>query len=237
MRGSVGAWDSGSLLPVPPNMARDRPRRCPRQQVQQPRCPSCSKRFTNILRHLNHRQSKCANWLNTTTPRYNSSSHHHEDPTEEWTDTPILDNFPSPPDQQSHAQRVEFPGASKTYGQMKTFMERFDDDQYSEFRTANIHYPFAGEDEWELGSFLLSSGLSMKKIDDFLRLKMVNSPDFASHCTDQSYHPDSGCWCLVLHSEGPPWQGRVAPQSPRVESQEDQPHRLCDPRANVLILP
>jgi len=52
-------------------------------------------------------------------------------------------------------------------------MERFDDDKYSGFRTTNIYYPFAGKDEWELGSFLLSSGLSMKKIDDFLRLKMV----------------------------------------------------------------
>jgi len=59
---------------------------------------------------------------------------------------------------------------------MKTFMDRFDDDRYSGFRTTNIYYPFSGKDEWELGSFLLSSGLPMRKINDFLRLKMVISP-------------------------------------------------------------
>jgi hypothetical protein len=52
-------------------------------------------------------------------------------------------------------------------------MERFNSDKYSGSRAENMYYPFAGKDEWELGSFLHSSGLSMRKIDEFLKLKMV----------------------------------------------------------------
>lgn len=93
-------------------------------------------------------------------------------------DSTIPDDFSNaqqlpPPRHQPHVQRVEFPGAAKTYGRTKTFMDHFDDDKYSGLRTTNPYYPFAGKNDWELGSFLLSSGLSMRKIDDFLRLKMV----------------------------------------------------------------
>jgi len=164
-----------------PLMARDHPRRCPQQQVQRLRCPSCSKRFTDILRHLNHRQSKCANWLNTTSPHHRSLPYSYKHFPNNPTDPPIPEYIPStrqspsppPPHYQPHAWHVEFPGAAKTHGQMKTFMDKFDDDQYSGFRTTNTYYPFAGKSEWELASFLLSSGLSMRKIDDFLWLKMV----------------------------------------------------------------
>ncbi|KAF9791894.1 hypothetical protein BJ322DRAFT_996733, partial [Thelephora terrestris] len=61
-----------------------------------------------------------------------------------------------------------------TFGQAKMFMDKFNNNQYSEFHTSNIHYPFSGKAEWELTSFLLSSGLSMKKINDFLKLEMVS---------------------------------------------------------------
>ena len=159
-------------------MARDRPKRCPRQQIQQPRCPYCSKRFTDVLRHLNHRQSKCANWFAVTTPHHNSSSHCYNPSAEEPVDFPIPDDSPNPqqsppPSHEPDIRRVEFPGAAKTYGQSETFMDRFDNDKYSGFRATNIYYPFSGKDEWELASFLLSSGLLMKKINNFLWLKMV----------------------------------------------------------------
>ena len=57
-------------------------------------------------------------------------------------------------------------------------MDKFRDDRYSEFRTSNIYYPFSGKAEWELASFLLSSGLSMRKINEFLRLKMVSQSSY-----------------------------------------------------------
>lgn len=166
-----------------PCMARDRRRSRPQQQIQQPRCPLCGKRFSDVLRHLNHRESKCAGWFNTAAPHRTgpSPSHHYEHSIEDPMGPTILDDFSntqqpsSPPHHQSSVRRVEFSGAAKTYGQTKTFMERFDDDEHSGLRTTNTYYPFAGKDEWELGSFLLSSGLSMRKINDFLRLKMVTT--------------------------------------------------------------
>ena len=178
----------------PPNMARYRPRHCPQQQTQQPRCPSCGKRFNNILRHLNHQQSKCAGWFNAALPHHGSLLHRHGHSTEDPVDFPILDDTSNtqqslhfsilddssdaqqslpPSHHQPHVHCVEFSGAAKTYGRVKTFMDWFNDDRYSGFRTTNIYYPFVGKGEWELGSFLLSSGLSMKKIDKFLQLKMV----------------------------------------------------------------
>ena len=52
-------------------------------------------------------------------------------------------------------------------------MDHFNDDKHSGLRVENIYYPFAGKDEWELASFLHSSGLLMRKINDFLKLKLV----------------------------------------------------------------
>lgn len=71
--------------------------------------------------------------------------------------------------------RDEFPEAAATYGRATSFMDRFDSDPHATSRITNLHYPFAGKDEWELASFLHSSGLSMHKIDEFLKLKLVYS--------------------------------------------------------------
>jgi len=60
-----------------------------------------------------------------------------------------------------------------TYGKAATFMDRFNEDQYAPFHTSNKFYPFSSKVEWELASFLLSSDLSMRKIDEFLKLKLV----------------------------------------------------------------
>ena len=60
-----------------------------------------------------------------------------------------------------------------TYGQAPTFLDRFNEDQYAPFRAENAYYPFLSEAEWELASFLLSSNLSMRKVDELLKLKLV----------------------------------------------------------------
>lgn len=162
------------------HMARGRPGRSPRQQGQRPRCPLCGGHFTDILRHLNHRQSKCANWFNAVAPPRTLPPHHNEHATEDAA--PIQHHFsnaqqpPPPPLDRLRPHHIKFSGAAKTYGQSTTFMDRFHNDRYSEFRTSNVHYPFSGRDEWELASFLLSSGLSMNKVNEFLRLKVVCNP-------------------------------------------------------------
>ena len=177
----------GLTCPIPPgslfpsHMARDPSRCSPRQQVRRPRCPSCGKQFADILRHLNHQQSKCSDWFSAASipPHHPSFPHLDESHLDDPTDPPAPEDIPNipPPLSQPSPSRtcVQFPGAARIYGRAKTFMDRFNDDRYSKFRATNIHYPFSGKNEWELASFLLSSDLSMRKTDEFLQLKLVSS--------------------------------------------------------------
>lgn len=68
---------------------------------------------------------------------------------------------------------IKFPTASKIYGRAKSFTDHLNDDKYASYRVQNPYYPFADQEEWELGSFILRSGMSMQKVDEFLRLKLV----------------------------------------------------------------
>lgn len=110
-------------------MARDPPRRCLRQQVRQPRCPSCGKRFADILRHLNHRQLKYSDWFSAASspPHHHSISHLDELHLDDPTDPPApenIPNIPSPLSQPLPSQtRIQFPGAARIYGRAKTFMD------------------------------------------------------------------------------------------------------------------
>jgi hypothetical protein len=74
-----------------------------------------------------------------------------------------------------NARYVEiYPGASDTYGKGSTFMDAFNSDKYAGHRHQNLYYPFQTRSEWELASWLLRSGLSMRAIDDFLSLELVS---------------------------------------------------------------
>ncbi|KAI6039430.1 hypothetical protein EDC04DRAFT_2526922, partial [Pisolithus marmoratus] len=47
-------------------------------------------------------------------------------------------------------------------------------DKFSNHQSLNIYYPFASRGDWELGSWLLHSGLSMGVINTFLSLHLVH---------------------------------------------------------------
>lgn len=149
------------------------------QQARQAPCPSCGKRFKDVLRHLNHRSSKCAGWftlpLGVTSPprpqRPKSTGTIDDEP------PPTGDPEPTPTSTRANPRslRTDFPNASMIYGRAKSFIDRFNDDKYALRRVDNPYYPFADQEEWELGSFLLRSGMSMQKVDEFLRLKLVRA--------------------------------------------------------------
>lgn len=67
----------------------------------------------------------------------------------------------------------KFPHAAEPQGKGQTFMEWHNADEFARHRQDNIYYPWASKPEWELASFLLRSSLSMREIDDFLKLEMV----------------------------------------------------------------
>lgn len=80
------------------------------------------------------------------------------------------------PESSSPYFKVEYPGASKQYGRDATFMEKFDKDKYANQRITNLYYPFSSRDEWEHALFLLRSSMSMKAIDEYIKLQLVRSP-------------------------------------------------------------
>lgn len=107
-------------------------------------------------------------------------------------DDPVLDTVPEPNDHASNSNRSELPshapnpqvtgavyfreeftGAAKIWGMGSTFTDRFDADVHSAERKENAFYPFASRHDWELACFLLSSGMSMARIDEFLSLELV----------------------------------------------------------------
>ncbi|KAG2133031.1 hypothetical protein DEU56DRAFT_757250 [Suillus clintonianus] len=64
---------------------------------------------------------------------------------------------------------------AQSYGRGYTFLDLFNSDNNSKHRAMNPYYPFSGWKDWEVGSWLLRSGLSMGKIDNFLLLEMIKT--------------------------------------------------------------
>jgi len=69
--------------------------------------------------------------------------------------------------------REDYLGAACTHGSGTSFMNNFDLDRFSDLRRTNLYYPFASRQDWQLAFFLLSSGMSMAHIDQFLHLELV----------------------------------------------------------------
>lgn len=68
-------------------------------------------------------------------------------------------------------------GAGATYGRGLNIFEKAETSHaFAEERKkpGQENYPFLSEDEWEVGSWLASAGLSMAKQDEFLKLSWVS---------------------------------------------------------------
>ena len=70
--------------------------------------------------------------------------------------------------------------APQTFHGGRTFMRDFFSDKYGSLHRQNLFYPFASQVDWQLGSWLLRSGLSMAAIDGFLSLDLISIHFFAA---------------------------------------------------------
>ncbi|KAG2108289.1 hypothetical protein DEU56DRAFT_874535 [Suillus clintonianus] len=96
-----------------------------------------------------------------------------------------------------------FRNAAKVYRRGQTFWDRFNMDPYSAYRKDNLYYPFASRQDWELGSFLLCSSLSMAAIDEFLELELIKALSL-SFCTAKELRGRA-----ELLPPVPKWQYRI----------------------------
>jgi len=166
-------------------------------------CPDCGKHFanlTNVLRHMNQPSNTCSFVMNGVSYQphasrsvqelhqshawvpdlFNEPLNGREEMWEcNWEDSTMSEDTNTDsaiPDAASDIQNVEYyPGVSTTYGQGTTFMAQFFTDKYADLRHDNPFYLFASQEDWQPGSWLLWSGLSMVAINSFLSLNLVST--------------------------------------------------------------
>ncbi|KAF7973382.1 hypothetical protein HWV62_15481 [Athelia sp. TMB] len=155
-------------------------------------CPCCGagsfSKESSLLKHMNQPYSQCANLTsvppppkaaasNTTAPQPSLS-----DPSDDNMDTDYAE-YSIDPDPISSAQEDftppsrfdHFPQTSQIFGQAKSFMDLFDEDENAEEREKNLYHPWASKGDHGLGAWLLRSGLSMQAIDEFLSLELIKT--------------------------------------------------------------
>ncbi|KAF9033510.1 hypothetical protein BJ165DRAFT_1410263 [Panaeolus papilionaceus] len=96
---------------------------------------------------------------------------------------PSIFSHPTPQERTQSLHCEDFPleGAHRTWNEThpgKTFMALFAENPLSSTHENLPYYPFSTRTEWEVASFLLQSGMSMAKIDQFLKLEiaLMHSP-------------------------------------------------------------
>ncbi|KAF7314019.1 RPN1-RPN2-N domain-containing protein [Mycena chlorophos] len=67
----------------------------------------------------------------------------------------------------------QFPAAAGTAAGGKGFVHWMESDVFADLRKNNLYYPFSGKQEWEFARFLALSSLTMKEINEFLQLELV----------------------------------------------------------------
>ncbi|KAK6971672.1 hypothetical protein R3P38DRAFT_3336665 [Favolaschia claudopus] len=85
-----------------------------------------------------------------------------------------------------------------------SFTQWFDGDQFASEREENLYYPFASKDDWQVGSFFLRSRMTMKDIDEFLKIPIVQK------CLPLSFKTAKELRARVeILPPGPQWKAKV----------------------------
>ena len=142
-----------------------------------PCCPSCSKILPldeAIQQHMNQPVSHCHWWVDDLV-RLSEIVH---SPQEDWTPPSLgrFDGMDGIIDRGPSNELVEgFSGAAKIFqDKWNTFLQKFDQDHFSNEWQENLYYPFSSRSDWEFGLWLTRSGLSLAAIDSLLSLKLVS---------------------------------------------------------------
>jgi len=155
-----------------------------------PRCPSCGKggfaTHDTISRHMSQLRSGCSTWFNNLVrihedlgrddngPNYLRAVDLQPENIDKYNVRGNNDEEMHDGTQEDDSEPIEyFLGAAKAFSGGPTFLNKFEVDQFNECRSSNIYYPFASRGEWQMGSWLLHSGLSMSAINAFLSLDLV----------------------------------------------------------------
>ncbi|KAJ7017066.1 hypothetical protein C8F04DRAFT_1406293 [Mycena alexandri] len=146
--------------------------------------------------------------------------------------SPLMERTPEP--LTKGPVREYFEGASRTFGEGKTFMASFHEDRYTKERQSNVYYPFASAEEWEFASFLARSNMSNESIDEMLKLQLTakmhlsfkNSKDLRSRIEILPRGPQ---WKSV------PWRPEYATKSPLTVYYRDPLECLQHLLSNPLV--
>jgi hypothetical protein len=163
-------------------------------------CSCCRVWFTSVARHQARPENpKCYRYQSPrqhreTPPAENLTEISDSRPLEEddfnsdWLDIeegwsfkrpPSPDVYTIPADSNTFSREAPRPRLTKvhptagaTYGQVpNSRIQQF----YAEVDRSNPYFPFADATEWQMAAFLAKSGLSRRKIDEFLHTKYVSS--------------------------------------------------------------
>ncbi len=69
--------------------------------------------------------------------------------------------------------RYDHPTAGSSHGEGKTVLDEIRSDAAGTERENNMYHPFRDSDDFEMGAWLIQSGIPMAEIDNFLRLPWV----------------------------------------------------------------
>jgi hypothetical protein len=129
------------------------------------------------------------------------------------------DNFQEQALQEEYVEM--HPSAGKKYGRDKTFLESFDDDRHAPQRSANLFFPFASKEDWQVGVWLSRSRLSMAAIDSFLSLPMVSYlvRTIIIFYLNSHWCPDRKASSLFQYSCTTAWSHRTTPIGSEMELQ------------------
>ncbi|KAG1845211.1 hypothetical protein F4604DRAFT_1978525 [Suillus subluteus] len=121
-----------------------------------------------------------------------------------------------------------YPNCAQSYGRGHTFLDLFNLDENSKHCVTNPYYPFSSQKDWQVGSWLLRSGLSMGKIDSFLSLEMIKTLPLSFHLAKELHGR------AEMLPSGPHWMSQIVPTTHPMKS----PVVLywCDPLDCILGL-